>query len=154
MDRHGDPNRTNGVIEWEGTAEKVAFHPPYILIFDQRFIEIRHIEKGRLVQIIRGTDVRCLWDGRGTSLPLVANPGPDGWEDGSSQDSRIHAVMKSTEPQQNSKIVVQHVFELVPTIPLYLPGPLASPSASTYFPQHNSPPLSPRLMNIQHSGWR
>jgi hypothetical protein len=43
-----------------------------------------------------------------------------------------------------SKAVTQHVFELIPTIPLYLPGSLASPSTSTYF-QQSSPPHSPHL---------
>src|ERR1700733_1864278 len=39
VDRHGDAtNRQVGVIEWEGTAERVAFHPPYVVIFDSRFI--------------------------------------------------------------------------------------------------------------------
>ncbi|KAH9957979.1 CNH domain-containing protein [Lactifluus volemus] len=36
VNRHGDPSRTKGTIEWEGTAEHVAWHPPYILIFDSR----------------------------------------------------------------------------------------------------------------------
>ncbi|KAH9959699.1 hypothetical protein BGW80DRAFT_1131259, partial [Lactifluus volemus] len=57
--------RTKGTIEWEGTAEHVARHPPYILIFDSRFIEVRHVENGRLCQIIPGHDLRCIWDGRG-----------------------------------------------------------------------------------------
>ncbi|KAH9959707.1 hypothetical protein BGW80DRAFT_1366988, partial [Lactifluus volemus] len=39
VNRHGDPSRTKGTIEWEGTAEHVAWHPPYILIFDSRSIE-------------------------------------------------------------------------------------------------------------------
>ena len=37
VDRHGDPSRSTGTVEWEGTAEKVAWHPPYILLFDSRF---------------------------------------------------------------------------------------------------------------------
>ncbi|KAH9965641.1 CNH domain-containing protein [Lactifluus volemus] len=75
VNRHGDPSRTKGTIEWEGTAEHVAWHPPYILIFDSRFIEVRHVETGRLCQIIPGHDLRCIWDGRGASLPLPA-PAP------------------------------------------------------------------------------
>jgi len=138
VDRHGDPSRSTGTIEWEGTAERVAFHPPYVLIFDQRFVEIRHIDKGKLVQIIRGAEVRCIWDGRGASTTPLATPGPGGWGDNSSQECRIHAVMKleKKDPDPQEKAVVQHVFELVPTIQLY-PGPVASgsPPASTYFPQ-------------------
>jgi len=155
VDRHGDPNRSSGVIEWEGTAERVAFHPPYVVIFDSRFIEIRHIDKGRLVQIIRGTDLRCLWDGRGATVSPINTPGPGGWDEAASHESRIHAVMKAPDPQPNSKVVVQHVFELVPTVPFYIPPPLTSPSQGTYFPPNGagSPPHSPPPPNMPQ-GWR
>ncbi|KAF9647677.1 hypothetical protein BDM02DRAFT_3097703, partial [Thelephora ganbajun] len=53
-------------VEWEGTAEWVAWNPPYILI-DSRFIGIRHVETGHLVQIISGKDMQCIWDGRDRS---------------------------------------------------------------------------------------
>ncbi|KAJ7825350.1 CNH domain-containing protein [Mycena olivaceomarginata] len=78
VDRHGDPRRNGTTIEWEGNAEKVTLHQPYILLFDSRFIEIRHIETGRLVQIIPGNDIRCLWDGRGVGSSIAATPGPMG----------------------------------------------------------------------------
>lgn len=151
VDRHGDPTRATGAIEWEGTAEHVAWHPPYVLLFDSRFIEIRHIETGRLAQIIPGNDVRCIWDGRGTSQPPAPMPGANGWTEGVSQEPRVHGVMTAPEPTpvpgapRNARPVAQHVFELIPTIPLYLPGSLSSPSQSTYFAQSNSPPHSPTL---------
>lgn len=151
MDRHGDPSRSVQTIEWEGTAEHVAWHPPYVLLFDSRFIEIRHVETGRLAQIIPGNDVRCIWDGRGTTTNLPATPGPEGWNEGMSQEPRVHGVMNSVDPTPQpagprvNRPIAQHVFELIPTIPLYLPGSLSSPSQSTYFAQSNSPPHSPRL---------
>lgn len=155
MNRHGDPTRTVGTtIEWEGRAEKVAFHPPFIALFDTRFIEIRHIEKGNLVQIINGEDVRCVWDGRGAKITPARTPGPDGWEDGTgSQESRIHAVMNAPEVpgQPKGKSQFQQISELVPTVPLFLPGPLASPSASTYFPRPGSPSLSSPRTSV--AGW-
>lgn len=131
VDRHGDPNRPLGVIEWEGTAERVAFHPPYVLIFDSRFIEIRHIGQGKLVQIIQGTDIHCTWDGRGNlsrSQSVVSTPGPGGWEESMHPgEAKIHAVMKSDKsstPGGGSQgaprgAVAQHLFELTPTQPLY-----------------------------------
>ncbi|KAL5513096.1 TUS1 [Sanghuangporus vaninii] len=156
VDRHGDPSRSVGTIEWEGTAERVAWHPPYVLLFDTRFIEIRHVETGRLAQIIPGNDIRCIWDGRGSNVPPVGTPGPDGWTDTGPQEARIHAVMQAPETTGNgarpSRAVAQHVFQLVPTIPLYLPGSLSSPSHSQYFPQSTSPPTSPSL-TPRHS-WR
>ena len=161
VDRHGDPSRPGDVnkavqtIEWEGTAEHVAWHPPYVLLFDSRFIEIRHVETGRLAQIIPGNDLRCIWDGRGaaSSSNPPSTPGPEGWTEAISQEPRVHGVMNSAEPapapsgpnRGAARPVAQHVFELIPTIPLYLPGSLSSPSQSMYFNQSNSPPHSPRL---------
>lgn len=145
VDRHGEPCRSSQTIEWEGTAEHVAWHPPYVLLFDSRFIEIRHVETGRLAQIISGNDMRCIWDGRGSNSVTPATPGAEGWHEGVSQEPRVHGVMNVPDTNRNSRNVTQHVFELIPTIPLYLPGSLSSPSQSTYFAQTNSPPHSPQL---------
>lgn len=125
VDKHGDPSRSTGTIEWEGTAERVALHHPYILLFDPRFIEVRQIETGRLAQIIPGNDVRCIWDGRGVSSNRLtfANAGQD-----MGQENQVHAVM--TNPDQGpisgprTKAIAQCVFELVPTVPLYPPVPI------------------------------
>lgn len=121
VDKHGDPCRTIGTIEWEGTAERVAFHAPYILLFDSRFIEIRHVETGRLVQIISGSDVRCIWDGRGVSTSAVS---PEHEHGDDSQEARVHVVMNATDstsgpgPLKN-KSIMQHVCELIPTVQLF-----------------------------------
>ncbi|THH16693.1 hypothetical protein EW146_g3989 [Bondarzewia mesenterica] len=147
VNRHGDPSRTKNTIEWEGTAERVAWHPPYVLLFDTRFIEVRHVETGRLCQIIMGNDLRCIWDGRGTSAPPPL-PGPGGmWEEGTSQEARVHGVMRATEPSMSGRAVAQAVFELIPTIPLYVPEKLSSPMQQTVFP-HNTAGGSP-----PHSGF-
>ncbi|QRV73994.1 Rho1 guanine nucleotide exchange factor 1 [Ceratobasidium sp. AG-Ba] len=155
VNRHGDPTRTVGtVVEWEGRAEKVAFHPPYVALFDTRFIEIRHVEKGNLVQIISGEDVRCVWDGRGAKIAPARTPGPGGWDDGTdTQESRIHCVMNTPDVpgQPKSKVQYQIISELVPTVPLFLPEPLSSPSASTYFPRAGSPSLSSPRTSV--AGW-
>jgi len=140
VNRHGDPSRTKGTIEWEGTAEHVAYHPPYILIFDSRFIEVRHVETGRLCQIIHGHDLRCIWDGRGATIPPIA-PGPNGaWEEAPSQEARVHGVMRADDtslvrpgPSGAARGVVQHIFELIPTVPLFLPEKLASPTQHSSF---------------------
>jgi RHO1 GDP-GTP exchange protein 1/2 len=140
VNRHGDPSRSKGTIEWEGTAEHVAWHPPYILIFDSRFIEVRHVETGRLCQIISGHDLRCIWDGRGASISPPA-PGPNGnWEEAPSQEARVHGVMRAEDAPQGrpgstgaARGVVQHIFELIPTVPLFLPERLASPTQHSSF---------------------
>ncbi|KAF8517935.1 Dbl-like domain-containing protein [Hysterangium stoloniferum] len=157
VDRYGDPSRpTVGLIEWEGTAERVAFHSPYVLLFDSRFIEIRHVETGRLAQIISGEEVRCIWDGRGSAVNAAATPGLNGWQETPSQEAHVHAVMKASDPSRmrgvRSSTVAQQVVELIPTIPLFLPGSLSSPApTSTYFQGSASPPQSPQMTPLR---WR
>ncbi|KAK7031608.1 CNH domain-containing protein [Favolaschia claudopus] len=149
VNKHGDPSpsRPLGTIEWEGTAERVAFHAPYILLFDTRFIEVRDVETGRLAQIIPGNDMHCLWDGRGQAYNSNEQNLAD-HRNGVLQEARVHGVMNADPPSQPGRpaprAVAQHVFELIPTIPLYLPGSLASPSTTTYF-SSSSPPHSPQL---------
>lgn len=124
-----------GTVEWEGKADRAVCHPPYILLFDPQFIEIRHVETGRLVQIISGNDVQCIWDGRG------ANQSQRAIYKGSSdeivsQESMVHGVMNAeAAPPGGREVTTQHVFELVPMVPLPLPG---SPSFTPYFWQSGS----------------
>lgn len=140
VDKHGDPSRTIGTVEWEGNADRVALHAPYILLFDSRFIEVRHLETGRLCQIIPGSDVRCIWDGRGSSSNVAVTPGGLGpglgmgveGEEMMIQDAQVHVVMNASDaaslgPRALSRAMAQHVFELLPTVPLYVPGALSTP---------------------------
>jgi len=125
VDKRGDPSQSIETIEWESTAEHVALHYPYVLIFNSRFIEIRHIETGRLTQIIPGNGIRCIWDGRGLDAYPPAATSVDGFEslDHSCQQSCIHAVMNGPESAATGnnvrplEAVAQHVFELVPMVP-------------------------------------
>jgi hypothetical protein len=160
VDKHGDPGPSPVTIEWEGTAERVALHLPYVLIFDTRFIEVRHIETGRLAQIIPGNDVRCLWDGRGVGTSVTATPGKENGHD-MSQEAQVHAVMNAEAPPTHgapvrgaSRVVAQNVIELIPTIPLYLPGSLASPTKGSYAGQQSYfSPTSPESMRMSQA-WR
>ncbi|ESK83843.1 signal transducer [Moniliophthora roreri MCA 2997] len=148
VDKHGDPSRAAGTIEWEGTAERVALHSPYILLFDQRFIEIRHLETGRLVQIISGTDIRCIWDGRGAgpNNHVMTTPIHDGRDEPVVQEAQVHAVMNAPDSGPRTRTVVQEVFQLVPTVPLYIPEPL---------PQSHSSPPPPSPQQVRTSmSWR
>lgn len=124
VDRGGNPDTTKDTVEWEGTAEHVAWHPPYVFIFHLRFIEVRHVETGRLCQIIRGQDLRCTWDGCGLLVPL---PQPElgivgAWGEVPVQRTPVWGVMRTddlsqgpTSPSDTAGTVVQRVFELVPT---------------------------------------
>src|SRR5713101_3341909 len=107
---------------------------PYLRLAFHRGFEVRHVESGRLCQIIPGTDLRCIWDGRGATLPPVA-PGPNGtWEEAPSQEARVHGVMRADDTSEGrsssgaARGVVQHIFELIPTVPLFLPEKLSSPT--------------------------
>ncbi|KAG6816279.1 hypothetical protein H0H87_007316 [Tephrocybe sp. NHM501043] len=154
VDKHGEPSRTTGgTVEWEGTAERVALHAPYVMIFDTRFIEIRDLVTGRLVQIIPGNDVRCIWDGRGVSTNVTVTPA-----DHIVQEAQVHAVMNTTDGPgaSRSKVVAQCVVELIPTLPLTGPGPLAmQDKREAYFPpSHFSPPNSPETRPSGPFLWR
>ncbi|KAG6829149.1 hypothetical protein H0H92_005554 [Tricholoma furcatifolium] len=141
VNKHGEPSRQGGTVEWEGTAERVALHAPYVMIFDSRFIEIRDVLTGRLVQIIPGNDVRCIWDGRGVSTNITATPAGEHIV----QEAQVHAVMNSADtPVGRSKAVAQSVLELIPTLPLTGPGPLAMKEKEPYYPP--SHPLSPETV--------
>jgi hypothetical protein len=138
VDKHGDPCRTSGTIEWEGTAERVAFHAPYILLFDSRFIEIRHIATGRLAQIIPGNEIRCTWDGRGVSVNPNTPSNVDPGDDGVVQEAQVHFVMNSTDSVtgpggMRSRNIVQHVCELIPTVALF-PTSATTPNAPAPLP--------------------
>ena len=127
VNKTGEPNLTKGTIEWEGTAEHVAWHPPYVLIFNSRFIEVRHISAGRLCQIIRGNDIRCTsqWDGcTGSPVPSpLPRPDPNRpWGEAAVQRTLVCGVMRTDDGWQEptsdpSTNVMQRVFQLVPTLP-------------------------------------
>lgn len=139
VDKHGDPSRSAGTIEWEGTAERVALHHPYILLFDPRFIEVRHVETGRLAQVIPGNDIRCIWDGRGVSTNLSI---PTTVSEEMAQEAQVHAVMTSPDQGPVSggrpKTIAQCVFELIPTVPLYPPAAPPKNETHSAIPQHTA----------------
>lgn len=124
VDKHGDPNLTKGTVEWEGTADAVAWHPPYVLIFNSHSIEARLVDTGRLCQVIRGQDLQCTWDGCRSLVRTRSAPDLDGtWNETPAQGERVHGVMRvDDEPQGHTGLsdtaggVKQHVFVLIPTI--------------------------------------
>ncbi|CDO69978.1 hypothetical protein BN946_scf184836.g52 [Trametes cinnabarina] len=130
VDKRGAPSRSPPVIEWEGVAAHAAWHAPYVLLFHDSFIEVRHIESGRLAQIMLGRDVRCLWDGRGV-IPAEHPAFDDEFED--PRTPRIHAVLDDSDvlshnPYNQTPHERDHVVELVPTERLVVPGTRYSPS--------------------------
>jgi hypothetical protein len=62
INKNGDISRSV-IMEFVGKARSAAMYGPYVLLFDQDFVEIRNAQNGRLRQVIAGRDVKCLDDG-------------------------------------------------------------------------------------------
>jgi len=99
VNRYGQPGRVAELIQWEGTAERVALQFPYVLLFNPRFIEVRHLQTGRLVQVIPGSNVRCIRDGRRLDVDNIP------------VHNEVHVVMGAPSMSDPST-VLQQVFAL------------------------------------------
>ncbi|KAJ2709129.1 RHO1 GDP-GTP exchange protein 2, partial [Coemansia spiralis] len=79
IDNFGRRSRLDVFIRWEMRPQLITFRHPYIVAINQRFIEIRHIETGVLLSIIRIKRALCLNpDSRSTILHLAIGPEPLG----------------------------------------------------------------------------
>ncbi|KAI8985074.1 CNH domain-containing protein [Pilobolus umbonatus] len=79
---HGAFVANSPLIEWKGTPQSVAFYNPYVIGFDSRFIEVRHVQTGELIQVLAGENMRCLQFMQTALAPVIhgcmAQPGkPD-----------------------------------------------------------------------------
>lgn len=63
INKNGQLSRS-AILEFVGKARAAALLGPYVLLFDNDFVEIRNAENGRLRQVISGRDVKCLDDGQ------------------------------------------------------------------------------------------
>ncbi|KAJ2924639.1 hypothetical protein H1R20_g12444, partial [Candolleomyces eurysporus] len=61
MNGKGLPTRNFGFVKWETKAVSCAHRKDLLLLISQRFIEVRHVPTGRLLQVIEGGDIRLLW---------------------------------------------------------------------------------------------
>ncbi|WVQ77044.1 hypothetical protein IAR50_006723 [Cryptococcus sp. DSM 104548] len=142
--RYGEPNRDYRAIEWEGKHDSVAFHPPYILLISAPFIEVRHVNTGKLLQIYTGSDMRLTWDGSGgqRNAPIL-KPDKYGYGDETKiQEPQIHIACRAPDQKsgKGGQPIGQVVYELSPT--LLLNNPLMNPfntHDSNYLPP---PPLT------------
>lgn len=121
VDRQGRPVTTDGIVEWEGKAQSIAVYAPYILIFNESFIEVRHMENGRLIQVIRGARIRCLWN-RGSEIGMAALPttvsADDLLEELATVDKpRIYVVIDEGG-QRFDLTGNEQVFEMIPVVAL------------------------------------
>lgn len=72
IDNHGIPVRSAGYISWECRATAYAHRGAHLLLFSSKFIEVRGIASGKLVQVIEGEDVRLVHSGLTEEDTLVA----------------------------------------------------------------------------------
>jgi hypothetical protein len=59
VDKYGQLSRTY-TLEWEGRPQHAVLLGPYIVAAGPSFVEVWHVEKRRLRQVITGKDVRIL----------------------------------------------------------------------------------------------
>ncbi|KAG5519110.1 hypothetical protein PMAC_002198 [Pneumocystis sp. 'macacae'] len=62
VDKNGWATKHNWMIIWEGLPNSFALFYPYLLAFEDSFIEVRHVETTALVQVILGNNIRKLYD--------------------------------------------------------------------------------------------
>ncbi|KAF2672999.1 CNH-domain-containing protein [Microthyrium microscopicum] len=60
VNRNGWRAKPDWIISWEGTPQAFAVFNPYILAFEPNFIEIRHMDDGRLLHISTANKIRML----------------------------------------------------------------------------------------------
>jgi len=61
VNKSGWRAKKNFMVHWEGRPTAFALQYPYVLAFEPSFVEIRHVESGQLMQIIKGHNLRCLF---------------------------------------------------------------------------------------------
>ncbi|KAJ1740002.1 RHO1 GDP-GTP exchange protein 2 [Coemansia sp. RSA 1086] len=75
IDNFGRRARLDVFIRWEMRPLVISFRPPYIVAVNARFLEVRHIETGVLLSIIRIPHAMCLNpDSRSTVLHIAVGP--------------------------------------------------------------------------------
>ena len=88
IDKHGVPTRLYGYIKWETKVTSYANRNGHVLLISSEFIEIRNITTGRIVQVIKGEDIRLLYSGPYTTRDdpvLVVMRGKKDDKDGQSE---------------------------------------------------------------------
>lgn len=101
VNKHGDVSRSV-IMQFVGSAQNAALYGPYLVLFDNDFVEIRNAQNGRLKQIIAGREVKCLDDGTNWS----ANAEPASTH-GANGDHKVPTTASLTS-SRTLKLVMQH----------------------------------------------
>ncbi|CAE6403655.1 unnamed protein product [Rhizoctonia solani] len=100
VNKSGWRSKKDVVIYWEGNPTGFALYYPYVMAFDPMFIEIRNVEDGTLVQVIRGNNLRLLF---ADTQPSVMNSNM-------SSASSIRSSSSSIPPQYQSQFGYTHPY--------------------------------------------
>jgi len=71
VNKHGEVSRVL-LMNFVGKAKACTTYGPYLLVFNEDFVEIRNAQNGRLRQVIAGRDVRVLDDAQGGGQGVVS----------------------------------------------------------------------------------
>jgi len=109
VNKNGWRAKHDWMVSWEGLPQSCAVAYPYLFAFEPSFVEIHSLETGALAQIIPGSNIRMLADGRGKLgeggeiLVACENslPGAAGGMDGECQ---VGALIRSNMDSANSRL--------------------------------------------------
>lgn len=103
VNRNGWRSKSNWMVQWEGLPLGFALSYPFIIGFDPSFVEIRHLDTGELVRVIRGENIRFLHENTREIIYVYENErghdivaSLDFWEKAQTKASATAAVATST----------------------------------------------------------
>jgi RHO1 GDP-GTP exchange protein 1/2 len=104
----GIPTREAGFLKWETKITSYACRAPYVFLVSSRFIEIRNIGNGRLLQVVEGGDIRMIYGGTGGS----SSPN-NKQANGNNPEDNVLVAMRGRFNDKNG--LSEKIVELVPT---------------------------------------
>ncbi|QRV74343.1 Rho guanine nucleotide exchange factor [Ceratobasidium sp. AG-Ba] len=136
VNKSGWRSKRDVTIYWEGTPTAFALHYPYVMAFDPTFVEIRHVDDGALVQVIRGNNIRCLF---ADTQPSVTN------SSAISSSSSIRSVTSTAYSSFSGHPAVQpHMY------PHGGQSPYGQYGQAMYSHPHAPPPYQMMMPQAQH----
>ncbi|KAJ1949155.1 RHO1 GDP-GTP exchange protein 2, partial [Linderina pennispora] len=98
IDNFGRRSRPNVFVRWEMRPTLVTFRYPYLVAVNPKFLEIRHMETGVLLSVVRLHKAVCLNpDSKSIVLHIAVKPSGAGLATGTSSQS------STTQPQAADK---------------------------------------------------
>lgn len=156
VNKNGWRAKGTWLVQWEGRPTAFALHYPYVLAFESRFVEVRHVESGALHQIITGYHVRCLFSD--TSASTMSRT-----HHARIHKARTHAAFAApgTPPSQAMALSdTSYSFTSsppsfarpsLPSLPyVYAPSPTASPFSSQSSFSYAQLPTIESLLSSRH----